>query len=308
VAAFLGDTAEIRRALAGDSALILAPRFIIFYALDNAVDLRGTEEIYPRAHARSATADERQDLERAWYNYELIRGRPSRAPQVSGASSSERLQTELLNALFANGDSARGVAAAKALEPRLGKPLTGLDADEVLARYAIGQYGVTSGRLELARRAAADLRSVKLNADSAWLADDVRTYALLLETQMAAAQRQPAAVDLLHQLDSVLTDPVSITASSYGNLIAARLHEERGEIPAALEAVQRRYIGAMFPHYVRYLREEGRLAALTGDRLGAIRAYRHYLALRSEAEPAVQPEVRAVRAELEAIERESTDR
>ena len=308
VAAFLGDTAGIRRALSSDSALVIAPRFVLFYALENALDLRGTEEIYPRARAQSATADERQDVEHSWYNYELIRGRPGRAPQVSGASSSERLQEEVLNALFANGDSARGVAAAKALEPRLGKPLAGLDPDEVLARYAVGQYGVASGQLELARRASADLRSIKVKSDSAWLAEDARTYALLLETQVAAAQRHPTAGKLLRQLDSLLADPVSITWSSYGNLIAARLHEERGEIPAALAAVRRRYVGVAFPHYVRYLREEGRLAALAGDRRGAIRAYRHYLALRGEAEPALQPEVRAVKAELEAIERESTDR
>ncbi len=63
-----------------------------------------------------------------------------------------------------------------------------------------------------------------------------------------------------------------------------------------------------FPHYVKYLREEGRLAALTGDRQGAIRAYRHYLALRGDAEPGLQPEVRRVREELEAVERESADR
>ena len=65
---------------------------------------------------------------------------------------------------------------------------------------------------------------------------------------------------------------------------------------------------AAFPQYVTYIREEGRLAALAGDREGAIRAYRHYLALRSEAEPALQPEVRRVREELEAVERESADR
>jgi hypothetical protein len=59
---------------------------------------------------------------------------------------------------------------------------------------------------------------------------------------------------------------------------------------------------------VKYLREEGRLAALTGDRAGAIRAYRHYLALRGDAEPALQPEVKRVREELEAVERESPDR
>ncbi len=40
------------------------------------------------------------------------------------------------------------------------------------------------------------------------------------------------------------------------------------------------------------------LAALTGDREGAIRAYRHYLALRSDPEPARAPETDRVRAAL----------
>ncbi len=46
------------------------------------------------------------------------------------------------------------------------------------------------------------------------------------------------------------------------------------------------------------LREEGRLAAAVGNRAGAIRAYRHYLALRSDPEPARWPDVERVRAEL----------
>ena len=46
------------------------------------------------------------------------------------------------------------------------------------------------------------------------------------------------------------------------------------------------------------LREEGRLAALVGDREGAIKAYSHYLALRYNPEPSVKPEVDRVRAEL----------
>jgi serine/threonine protein kinase len=83
----------------------------------------------------------------------------------------------------------------------------------------------------------------------------------------------------------------------------------RAEVAAALAAVRRRSMGlAPFPHHVTYLREEGRLAALAGDRDGAIRAYRHYLALRSEVDPALQPEIRRVREELEAVERESADR
>lgn len=51
-----------------------------------------------------------------------------------------------------------------------------------------------------------------------------------------------------------------------------------------------------------HLREEGRLAALTGDRDGAIRAYDHYLALRSDPEPALRPVVEAVRAERVKLE------
>jgi hypothetical protein len=46
------------------------------------------------------------------------------------------------------------------------------------------------------------------------------------------------------------------------------------------------------------LREEGRLAALVGDRAGAIKAYSHYLALRHNPEPTVKPEVGRVRSEL----------
>jgi len=49
------------------------------------------------------------------------------------------------------------------------------------------------------------------------------------------------------------------------------------------------------------LREEGRLAALTGDRAGALVAYRHYLGLRSNPEPRIKPEVEQVRRELAAL-------
>jgi hypothetical protein len=39
-----------------------------------------------------------------------------------------------------------------------------------------------------------------------------------------------------------------------------------------------------------YLREEGRLAALNGDAAGAIKAYQHYLALRTAPEPPLRAE------------------
>ena len=46
------------------------------------------------------------------------------------------------------------------------------------------------------------------------------------------------------------------------------------------------------------VREEGRLAALTGDKAGAIAAYQMYLRFRSNPEPSLVPERERVEAEL----------
>jgi serine/threonine-protein kinase len=309
VAAFLGDTAEMLKALASDSMLDPGPWYVTFYSLDTPLDLRGTEGIYPRALARSASADDRADIEQIWSRYELMRGHPSHEPPLVDTPLPVRQTYAVLDALFADGDSARGRAAGEALQGQLGRPLPAGDENQVSARFAAGQYAVATRRADLARRAIADLRAARADSGSAWQLDLPRACALLLEAQMAAASRAADAAERLRQLDSSLADPVWVPLASYGNLIAARLHEDRGEIPAALAAVRRRRVGiAWFPHYVQYLREEGRLAALTGDRQGAIRAYRHYLALRGEAEPGLQAEVRRVREELEAVERESADR
>jgi hypothetical protein len=52
-----------------------------------------------------------------------------------------------------------------------------------------------------------------------------------------------------------------------------------------------------------YLREEGRLAALVGDTSGALRAYRHYLALRENPDPPWRAPWDSVRVELAALVR-----
>ena len=127
--------------------------------------------------------------------------------------------------------------------------------------------------------------------------------ALLLQVQLS---RDPSA---LAALDSLLLNPTDRGWAAFGNLIAAREHERLGDIPGALAAVRRRVYGlGHFPPYVTYLREEGRLAALTGDRAGAARAYRHYLVLRSDPDSALRPQQDSVRAELAALLRETTDR
>ncbi|MGH7512408.1 MAG: hypothetical protein ACREOQ_05720 [Gemmatimonadales bacterium] len=81
--------------------------------------------------------------------------------------------------------------------------------------------------------------------------------------------------------------------------MTARLLEEQGNLPGALASVRRRAYGVVPASYLStYLRQEGRLAELVGDTAGAIRAYRHYLALRSNPEPSLLPERDDVRTEL----------
>src|SRR5438552_12036632 len=80
----------------------------------------------------------------------------------------------------------------------------------------------------------------------------------------------------------------AVSVESELALLTQRLWEVEGEPARALRAARRRHY-AWGPESTRYLssllKDEGRLAALTGDRQGAIRAYEHYLALRSDPEP-----------------------
>jgi hypothetical protein len=148
--------------------------------------------------------------------------------------------------------------------------------------------------------------------------------AALLEAKLTAGSNSADAAAALNLLDTLMQSgpggqrngpPVAFTLSpayvratvgispfafeDFANLEVARLRERQGNIPAALSAVRRRpYSYHTTDYLASHLRQEGRLAALSGDTAGAIRAYRHYLALRSDPEPALRPVVEAVRAEL----------
>ena len=96
-----------------------------------------------------------------------------------------------------------------------------------------------------------------------------------------------------------------------GNLAASRLWERAGNLQRAYAAVQRWAITTGPEEgflYATYLREQGRLGGLVGDREAAIAAYRRYLRLRARHEPALDRDVAIVRSELEKLERQSSGR
>ncbi len=122
---------------------------------------------------------------------------------------------------------------------------------------------------------------------------------LLLEVMMDGPDR-------LDTLDSLLqTGPKSydnmFVPSVFANLVVARMREAQGDVDGALAAIRRR---ANFPDpgflwtLASFLREEGRLAAMAGDTTGAIRAYEHYLTMRTNPDPPLQPQRDSVVAEL----------
>jgi hypothetical protein len=113
-----------------------------------------------------------------------------------------------------------------------------------------------------------------------------------------------SAGEAVTRLDSVLrTGPVDFYygdgAVDHAPIALARLLEASGDRAGALAALRRRpYFIGWQPFLAASLREEGRLAAALGDVRGAVRAYEHYLALRSNPEPALVGASDSVRAEL----------
>jgi hypothetical protein len=127
--------------------------------------------------------------------------------------------------------------------------------------------------------------------------------AALLEATWAQALHLPSAQIALELADTAART-YDVGASLGANLVVARIAEARGNLPLALKAVRRR-AGSynLLPTYYlsTFLHEEGRLAALTGDTIGSIRAYQHYLALRPNPESEVKQEVERVKEELARI-------
>jgi hypothetical protein len=122
-------------------------------------------------------------------------------------------------------------------------------------------------------------------------------------TRAANADESLARLDtLLRSLDYAVAHPGRVALA---NLVVARLFEQRGDVKRAYQAAARRSVwyAQGSPYLATQLREEGRLAALAGEREAAMRAYQHFLGLRILPEPALRPQVEAVRKELARLER-----
>jgi tetratricopeptide (TPR) repeat protein len=168
------------------------------------------------------------------------------------------------------------------------------------------QLRLAHGETGTARGAIGRLRAAVVpglpSADSAVVNAIASSCATLLEAWLATAVRQPDAALLVARLDSLSRRNPPGWAETF-NLVVARLLETQGDLPDALAAVRRRPYG-FGPRYLStYLHEEGHLAALVGDTVGAIKAYRRYLALRFDPEPPLRAQRDSVSAEVARLVR-----
>jgi len=316
----LGDSAR-GRAIADSIDLsegVYGMDQIAFYDGTGAPDVRRAIDT---ALKRVTDDAQRQGIERLAHDFELVSGRPSAglAHLVASADSANDMNVSVLkvrDALIADGDTAAA-----------------LDGVRVLARWEVGPVASDSARRANQRAATRVLEPWRLahgdTSQTRRSIDRLRAIARpLTGARRTEAEVEIVAIEALHadlvrspdlraialRLDSLLRAMDYATANpgrtSLENLIAARLLEKVGDTRDALAAARRRtdVWTENNPYLATQLREQGRLAALAGEREEAIRAYRHYLALRWDPDPALRPQVEAVRRDLRQLEKSSAGR
>ncbi|MCA0374382.1 MAG: serine/threonine protein kinase [Gemmatimonadetes bacterium] len=211
-------------------------------------------------------------------------------------------QVPVLDALFWDGDSTTAAAAVTRLAARAGGPLPRESGARAIA--------LTNRCVELlwAARTTDVRRDPRFAVLRSGVGDSVGVHGgdpalcvALLDAMGAvrADARGTDAATAVRRLDSIAVQGPYQFGIDFANLALARLQAQRGDSAAALRTVRRRpYDWDTAPLYLSsYLLLEARLAAATGDRAGASRAYDHWLALRSNVDAPLRAEVTAVRAE-----------
>ncbi len=272
---------------------------------------------------RSSTDDARYGAHQVAADFALLQGQPSRAlrhrRQGAALASDRELASRNLgvllirDAMIGDGDTAAAIAAVPAVERLARRPISGDSATRSFVRSAIRvlePWRISRGDTSQTRASIETLRAI---IRTPGFSDplEIETEIAVIEAMFATVGRHADLRAKAARLDSLLrsTDYARTHTGRYtvAAVVAARALEAAGDLPRAVEAARRRQMwnDISNPYLAAQLREEGRLAALTGDREGAIRAYRHYLALRNDPEPAVAAQVAAVRAELRRLEGET---
>jgi eukaryotic-like serine/threonine-protein kinase len=302
--AFLHDTLMGHISLDDDS-LLARPDGVVRAAVQQGVGVSAAESVLALIRAEVSNDTEQRHVEELWGAFYRIRAQPEKARKgMAYPVTPDQRWPVIVSALYGDEDSAYGAGVAAQASRTFTRPDRNTNDQRLREQFAAAQYDLVHGRPTPARDAVRAWRTPGVEQDSVWPVYAAAHFALVLDAQIAAVDGRSDALRRLMELDSVLKDPPDIRIfEEVGNLVAARLWHDRGDDARALACVRHRVIGlSIMPSFATYLRDEGRYAALTGDRAGALRAYQHYLTLRDNPEPSLRAEVQGVRNELAALQ------
>jgi eukaryotic-like serine/threonine-protein kinase len=316
VAVALGDSAalrDLRARMSGMGGESLR-RIVVAVQLDGlpADDVGRAAEPWLRS---SDTPRQRWLVLLRLHDLALNQGRPADALALTdslaavGPASHAYLRIRVDDALYGNGSETAAAQAIRAIARAAAAPLSTRPEERTEQEAdicALQRWNLAHGDAGGAAAAIARLRGAP-RSDPPESNTYNRWCAIVLEALQAVRSRRGASTPLV-TLDSLMqTGPrpieywngLTYQNLTYANLVVSQLRELGGDAAGGLAAARRRpYHGAGAAYLASFLRQEGRLAEATGDRPGAINAYRRYLALRSRPEPTVQVEVDRVRAEV----------
>jgi len=275
------------------------------------IALEDAERAIQLLPSRAETREDRGDALNLARVFAFNRGRPEAAAKATAALRSydtpdnphRSLYYSVLDALYWSGDTAAATAAVRKLavsaEARPVQPASAR-AFQLYDICVTELWRLGRGNTRTLERGIVQLRTGTSDDN---LAYTVQLCAGLLDAMRSALKKRNVPVEQLEQLDSLVRArqkglPALVHAA---NLQLARMQESSGNLIGALRALRRReyyFNPEELEFFSTALREEGRIAALAGDRASAVRAYQHYLALRSDPEPSQTPEVEHVRSEL----------
>lgn len=242
----------------------------------------------------------------------LNRGHPAeaaaRADLLASRAGGEdaALAAHILNALYADGDSAAAARTAARFATYLQAPPPPTGEARALHLWkacAAAEWRAWHGDTAGVAAVVVALRRIEGAQLPWWAPANQRLCAARIDAIAATVLERPAAAALVARLDS-LTRPVpDLDVRDPTTLTVALLWERLRDPPRALDAVRRRqyHHRTGLPYLARRLREEGALALATGDTAAARGAWQHFLVLYANPAPertALRDQVRAHLAAL----------